>query len=109
MELRTYRAATMHEALALVRRELGPDAAVLHTREVAQPLAGPAAGPAANRGHRLARRERAEPLAAHAVAAGEAGRRSRRRRRKQPARAAADETRALASGAEPTQHACRRW
>ena len=24
----------MHEALALVRRELGPEAAVLHTREV---------------------------------------------------------------------------
>ncbi|MBN2580284.1 MAG: flagellar biosynthesis protein FlhF [Pirellulales bacterium] len=34
MELRTFRASTMHEALALVRRELGPDAAVLHTREV---------------------------------------------------------------------------
>jgi len=34
MEVRTYRATTMHEALALVRRELGPDAAVLHTREV---------------------------------------------------------------------------
>jgi len=34
MELRTYRAATMYEALALVRRDLGPDAAVLHTREV---------------------------------------------------------------------------
>ncbi len=34
MELRTYRAASMHEALKLVRRELGPDAAVLHTREV---------------------------------------------------------------------------
>jgi len=34
MEIRTYRAATMHEALMLVRRELGPDAAVLHTREV---------------------------------------------------------------------------
>ena len=34
MELRTYRAPTMHAALALVRRELGPDAAVLHTREV---------------------------------------------------------------------------
>ncbi len=34
MELKTYRAATMHEALGLVRRELGPDAAVLHTREV---------------------------------------------------------------------------
>ncbi len=34
MDIQTYRAATMHEALALVRRELGPDAAVLHTREV---------------------------------------------------------------------------
>ena len=34
MDIRTYRAATMHEALAIVRRELGPDAAVLHTREV---------------------------------------------------------------------------
>jgi flagellar biosynthesis protein FlhF len=34
MELRTYRAATMYEALTLVRRELGMDAAVLHTREV---------------------------------------------------------------------------
>jgi flagellar biosynthesis protein FlhF len=34
MDIRTYRAATMHEALTLVRRELGPDAAVLHTREV---------------------------------------------------------------------------
>ncbi|MGQ9575394.1 MAG: flagellar biosynthesis protein FlhF [Thermoguttaceae bacterium] len=34
MDIRTYRAATMHEALAMVRRELGPDAAVLHTREV---------------------------------------------------------------------------
>jgi flagellar biosynthesis protein FlhF len=34
MEIKTYRAATMREALNLVRRELGPDAAVLHTREV---------------------------------------------------------------------------
>jgi flagellar biosynthesis protein FlhF len=34
MKLRTFRAATMHEALMMVRRELGPDAAVLHTREV---------------------------------------------------------------------------
>jgi len=34
MEIRSYRAATMHEALVLVRRELGPDAAVLQTREV---------------------------------------------------------------------------
>ncbi len=34
MEVKTYRASTMHDALSLVRRELGPDAAVLHTREV---------------------------------------------------------------------------
>ncbi len=34
MDVRTYRAQTMHDALLLVRRELGPDAAVLHTREV---------------------------------------------------------------------------
>ncbi len=34
MEIRTYRAASMQEALALVRQELGPEAAVLHTREV---------------------------------------------------------------------------
>jgi len=33
MEVRTFRASTMHEALMLVRRELGPDAAVIHTRE----------------------------------------------------------------------------
>ena len=34
MELKTYRAKSMHEALRLVRSELGPQAAVLHTREV---------------------------------------------------------------------------
>jgi flagellar biosynthesis protein FlhF len=34
MEVFTYRAQSMQEALSLVRRELGPDAAVLHTREV---------------------------------------------------------------------------
>ncbi|MEE9602245.1 MAG: flagellar biosynthesis protein FlhF, partial [Thermoguttaceae bacterium] len=36
MEVRTYRASSMHEALALVRGDLGPEAAVLHTREVRQ-------------------------------------------------------------------------
>jgi flagellar biosynthesis protein FlhF len=45
MELRTYRAATMHAALALVRRELGPDAAVLHTREVRRRWLGLLPGP----------------------------------------------------------------
>lgn len=34
MDVRTYRATTMREALRLVSRDLGPDAAVLHTREV---------------------------------------------------------------------------
>ncbi len=34
MDVKTFRAKTMPEALALVRTELGPDAAVLHTREV---------------------------------------------------------------------------
>ena len=35
----------MHEALALVRRELGPDAAVLHTREVRRRWLGLLPGP----------------------------------------------------------------
>ena len=34
MEVKTYRAKTMQEALALVRQDLGPAAAVLHTRDV---------------------------------------------------------------------------
>jgi flagellar biosynthesis protein FlhF len=34
MDIRTYRAKTMREALDLVRRELGPAASVLHTREL---------------------------------------------------------------------------
>jgi flagellar biosynthesis protein FlhF len=37
MELITFRASSMQEALAMVRHELGPDAAVLHTREVQPP------------------------------------------------------------------------
>jgi flagellar biosynthesis protein FlhF len=34
MDVKTYRAKTMQEALVLVRRDLGPEAAVLHTRDV---------------------------------------------------------------------------
>ena len=34
MDIRTFRAASVHEALQLVREELGPDAIVLRTREV---------------------------------------------------------------------------
>jgi flagellar biosynthesis protein FlhF len=40
MEAKTYRARSMQEALELVRRELGPDAALLHTREVRGGLFG---------------------------------------------------------------------
>ncbi len=35
MDLRTYRARSLQEALRLVRADLGPDASVLHTRDVA--------------------------------------------------------------------------
>ncbi|MDP6467895.1 MAG: flagellar biosynthesis protein FlhF [Pirellulaceae bacterium] len=38
MEVKTYRARSLQEALQLVRTELGPDAAVLHTREVREGL-----------------------------------------------------------------------
>lgn len=34
MEIRTYRASSMQEAMEIIRRELGPDAAILHAREV---------------------------------------------------------------------------
>jgi flagellar biosynthesis protein FlhF len=34
MDIKTYRAKSMRDALELVRRELGPSAAVLHTREL---------------------------------------------------------------------------
>ena len=35
MDLRTYRASSLQEALRLVREDLGPDASLLHTRDVA--------------------------------------------------------------------------
>ena len=40
MDVKTYRARTMYEALHLVRQELGPDAAVLRTREVGTGMLG---------------------------------------------------------------------
>jgi flagellar biosynthesis protein FlhF len=40
MDIRTYRAKSMRDALDLVRRELGPSAAVLHTRELNSGLVG---------------------------------------------------------------------
>src|SRR3990172_2065185 len=40
MDIKTFRAKTMRDALELVRRELGPSAAVLHTREVNSGLVG---------------------------------------------------------------------
>jgi flagellar biosynthesis protein FlhF len=39
MHLHTFHARSLHEALRLVREDLGPDASVLHTRDVASPLA----------------------------------------------------------------------
>jgi flagellar biosynthesis protein FlhF len=38
MDIRTYRGRSLQEALQCVRRDLGPDAAVLHTREVRRGL-----------------------------------------------------------------------
>jgi len=39
MQLYTFKARSLAEALRLIRNELGPDASVLHTREVGSPLA----------------------------------------------------------------------
>ena len=40
MEIKTFRAKTMQQALRLVREELGPEATVLHTREINANLIG---------------------------------------------------------------------
>ncbi len=40
MQIKTFRAKSIQEALQLIRTELGPDAAVLHTREVRRGLLG---------------------------------------------------------------------
>lgn len=40
MEIKTYRANSLQEALQLVRNELGPDASVVHTRELKQSRMG---------------------------------------------------------------------
>jgi hypothetical protein len=39
MQLYTFQARSLRDALRLVREELGPDASVLHTREIGSPLA----------------------------------------------------------------------
>lgn len=38
MQLHTYRVRSLAEALRVVREELGPDASVLHTRDIGSPL-----------------------------------------------------------------------
>ncbi len=38
MQLYTYRARSLAAAMELVRAELGPDASVLHTRDIGSPL-----------------------------------------------------------------------
>jgi flagellar biosynthesis protein FlhF len=40
MDVRTYRARSLQEALRLIREDLGPDAAVLHTRELSAGMLG---------------------------------------------------------------------
>lgn len=40
MELKSFRAKTMQQALELVRQELGPEASVLHTREINSTMLG---------------------------------------------------------------------
>jgi flagellar biosynthesis GTPase FlhF len=44
-EIYTFRARSLAEALLAVRQQLGPDAAVLHTRRVGSPLASLLGGP----------------------------------------------------------------
>jgi flagellar biosynthesis protein FlhF len=39
MQLYTFKARSLSDALRLVREELGPDASVMHTREIGSPLA----------------------------------------------------------------------
>jgi len=39
MQLHTFKVRSLADALRLVRAELGPDASVLHTREIGSPLA----------------------------------------------------------------------
>src|SRR5262249_60646843 len=36
-DVRTFKAASMQEALDIVRREMGPEAVILHTREIPAP------------------------------------------------------------------------
>ncbi len=38
MQLHTFKARSLSDALRIVREELGPDASVLHTREIGSPL-----------------------------------------------------------------------
>ena len=40
MHIHTYRVRSLAEAIRVVREELGPDAALLHTRRVGSPLLG---------------------------------------------------------------------
>jgi len=85
MDIKTFRAKSMHDALRLVRRELGPDAAVLHTREVRPSglmrlVGGRCIEVTASRGvnvpSRLPQREQAAVVAGGSMESGEAANRS---------------------------------
>jgi flagellar biosynthesis GTPase FlhF len=45
MDLHTFRARSLAQAIRLVRQTLGPDASLLHTRDVASPLSRLLIGP----------------------------------------------------------------
>ena len=71
MDIKTFRAKTMREALALVRRELGPEAAVLHTRELnARPAAAACSSAGKYEVAASAERECAEPAAGTLAGSG---------------------------------------
>ncbi len=53
MDVKTYRARSLQDALQLIREDLGSDAAVLHTREVRRRLAAASDGNPPSRGHGL--------------------------------------------------------
>ena len=109
MNLQTFKAPTMAEALTQVKSAMGADAIILHTRTFAsRALAGPAA---AWRWWRSppARAERRPPPPAREPAAAAAAKRPRRRGdRSDPRTDARPAARTLAAPASPHAHGARR-
>ena len=60
MDVKTYRARSLQDALQLIRADLGSQAAVLHTRELRGGLLQASDGASRSRGDRLGHRQCAE-------------------------------------------------